>query len=117
MNITWFKDDTKPGQATLCESNITLNKIAIKNFEGFDSVLLGIDYPGKKIVIKPCKSNTPHSFKISIAPSYGRITNKEFMKEITKILDCSLTNPLKLETEWNSNDEILIINLKSKGGK
>lgn len=114
MNITWFKDASKPGQATLYESNITLNKIALKHFEGFDSVLLGIDYQSKQVAIKPCKSEIDGSFKLSVAPSYGRITNKEFMKEIMRIIDANLTNPLKLQTEWDNEENALVINLKGK---
>jgi len=115
MNITWFKDDSKPGQATFYDSNITLNKVAIKNFENYDSVCLGIDYSEKQVVIKPCKTGTENSFKISIANSYGRITNKEFMKEIMKILDMTFTNPLKLPTQWDAKEGILVINLKNRG--
>ena len=63
MNITWFKDTAKPGQATLCDSNITLNKVAIKQFEGYSAVLLGIDHQSKQVVIKPCKEGTKHSYK------------------------------------------------------
>ena len=115
MNIVWFKDGSKPGLATLYESNITLNKAATKNFEGFDYVQLGIDYQSKKIVIKPCKNGERNAFKISVAPSYSRITNKEFMKEIMKILDTSLTNALKYNAEWDDKENVLVINLKEKG--
>lgn len=117
MNIVWFKDDTKPGQATFYDSNITLNKVAIKNMEDAEAVLLGIDYSTKQVFVKPCKSETPNSFKISIAASYGRITNKEFMKEIMRIMDMTFTNPLKVPTEWDKEDEMLIIKLNDKGDK
>ncbi len=112
MNITWFKEASKPGQATLYSSNITLNKVAIKNFEGYNSVLLGIDFSTKQVVIKPCKEGTDDSCKISMAASYGRVTNKDFMKVIMRILDNNLTNPLKLETLWDDSVEALVINLK-----
>lgn len=114
MNITWFKDGIKPGLATFYESNITLNKAASKYFEGYDFVLLGIDYQNKCVVIKPSEESSENSFRISIANSYSRITNKEFMKEIMKILDTSLTNALKFSTEWEKSEGVLLINLKNK---
>ena len=60
-------------------------------------VMLGIDMEHKFVVIKPLNKEqdqrgdipSNHKYKITIRSSYGRISNKDFMKKIEKVGDFS----------------------------
>ena len=123
MGIVWFNEKPKDGIATLYDSNITLNKTSIDNLEDTYSVMLGINYEEKKIVIKPLnkeqdqRGDIPERqrYKITIRASYGRISNKEFMKEIQDLACIDLAKgPRKFKTIWDSSEKILIIDLNKR---
>ena len=120
MSIEWYDAYSKDGVATLYENNITLNKNTIRNFEDAYSVMLGIDSVNKKIIIKPLtkemdqRGDIPETqkYKITIRTSYGRISNKEFMRRIEKIGGFSLNvEPKKCPAIWDSSKRIVIIEI------
>lgn len=120
MAIVWFNEKPKDGIATLYEGNITLNKVAIENLCDAYSVMLGIDYEEKHIYIKPLtkdqdqRGDIPekNKYKITIRASYGRITNKDFMGEISQLIKRDLQTPVKCNTRWLENEKLLQINLR-----
>lgn len=122
MPIEWFSTSSKDGIATLYESNITLNKNTIRNIEDAYSVMLGIDNDKKYVVIKPLtkeqdqRGDIPsnHKYKITIRSSYGRISNKDFMKKIEKLGGFSLSIPKKFSTTYDEGSKLVYIKLKEE---
>lgn len=120
MGIVWFSEKPKEGIATISANNITLNKAAINDLEDAFSVMLGIDYDNLLIFIKPLskdqdqRGDIPESskYKITIRSSYGRITNKDFIKEIGDLVHNDFQTPVKYLTKWNQDDKLLVVNLK-----
>jgi hypothetical protein len=51
--------------------------------------------------------------KITVRPSYARVSNKKFMKEVSKIANVNLANKksYKYTTYWSREDSALIIDL------
>lgn len=121
MGIVWFNERPKDGIATLYEGNITLNKVAIENLEDAFSVMLGIDYDKKLVYIKPLSKDQDQrgdipeksKYKITIRSSYGRISNKDFMQELSSIMNRNLKNPVKCVTTWDFDEKVLIIDLSN----
>lgn len=123
MGIIWFNEKPKDGVATLYSGNITLNKTAIEELEDAYSVMLGLDYTKKQILIKPLskdqdqRGDIPEKsrYKITIRSSYGRVSNKEFMDEIAQMIDYDFQNgPLKMDTFWNPEEKLLVIKADKK---
>lgn len=122
MSFVWTSKKPKDGVATLYESNITLNKAASTHFERAYSVLLGIDETTMRIAVKPVSKEEidlgtipeEKRHKITVRPSYARVSNKKFMKEVAKIarIDLSHKNSHKYKTTWSREDSALIIDLK-----
>lgn len=122
MSFVWASKKPKDGVATLYESNITLNKAASTHFERAYSVLLGFDEDNKRIAVKPVSKEEvdlgtipdDQRHKITVRPSYARVSNKKFMKEISRAasLDLSNNKSYKFRTEWSRVDSALIINLR-----
>ena len=121
MGIVWFNERPKDGIATLYEGNITLNKVAIENLEDAFSVMLGIDYDKKLVYIKPLSKDQDQrgdipeksKYKITIRSSYGWISNKDFMQELSSIMNRNLKNPVKCVTTWDFDEKVLIIDLSN----
>ena len=125
MSFEWASRKPNEGVATLYESNITLNKSASSHFDRAHSVLLGIDYDRKRIAVKPLtktegeRGDIPEEkcHKITVRPSYARVCNKKFMKEVSEVagLNLSDNNAVKFKTTWSKNDHALIIDLTQEG--
>lgn len=121
MSFIWASKKPKDGVATLYESNITLNKAASTHFERAYSVLLGIDENSMRIAVKPISKEEvdlgtipeEKRHKITVRPSYARVSNKKFMKEVAKIAKLNLGNKksYKYKTTWSRVDSALIIDL------
>jgi hypothetical protein len=92
MNFEWSTNDIATMTLTIYETNLTLNKAACVHFEDVNYVLLGIDYEAKQIGIKPVTKQEiddgiyPSSqlHRISLGKSYGRISNKSFVYDLTQ---------------------------------
>jgi hypothetical protein len=85
------------------------------------TVMLGLDYDNKILYIKPLKKDIatrgdiPESsqYKITLRPSYGRVSNVEFIKEIKRVLgvDSFKTNQKKFNVEYNMGLDTLKVDL------
>lgn len=121
MSIIWFNDQNKVGVATLYNNNITLNKVCCTYLDDTYSVMLGLDYSNKKVIIRPLNKeqatrgdiNVGNQYKITIRPSYSRISNTEFIKEIQKVIGESdlKTIPRKFSTSFNTSEHFMEIDL------
>ncbi len=121
MNFKWIKNDIATPTVTIYESNLTLNKIACESFVDIRYVLLGIDEESKQIAIKPITKEEidlgvyPSSqlHKISIGKSYGRISNKAFIRSIGELynIDFATQNGVKYDATFNEQDKILVVQL------
>lgn len=122
MSFVWASKKPKDGVATLYESNVTLNKAASTHFERAYSVLLGFDEENLRIAVKPVSKEEvdlgtipdEKRHKITVRPSYARVSNKKFMREISRAANLDLSNnkSYKFRTEWSRQDHALIIDLK-----
>ncbi len=121
MSFVWVSKKPKEGIATLYESNITLNKSASSHFDHAFSVLLGLDLASKRIAVKPISKEEDElgaipeekRHKITVKPSYARVCNKKFMKEVANLIGVNLkdNNSFKFKTSWSKEDSALIIDL------
>ncbi len=121
MSFVWASKKPKEGVATLYESNITLNKSASSHFDHAYNVLLGLDISGKKVAVKPLSKDesqigtipSEKRHKITVKPSYARVCNKKFMREIAELasLDLADNKSFKFKTNWSKDDDALIIDL------
>jgi len=122
MSFVWASKKPRDGVATLYESNITLNKAASAHFERAYNVLLGYDSENERIAIKPLSKEDidlgtipdEKRHKITVRPSYSRVSNKKFMKEVSEQANLKLSNnrSYKFKATWSRPDSALIINLK-----
>lgn len=121
MSFEWTSKKPNDGIATLYESNITLNKSASSHFDTAYSVLLGLDKKGLLVAVKPITKEEfqlgaipeEKRHKITVKPSYARVCNKRFMKEIAAVANIDLVDnkSFKFKTTWSRTDMALIIDL------
>lgn len=117
MSFVWAKNEVANMSVTLYETNITLNKAACLPFEEYRFVLLGHDANSKQLAIKPISKEEydlniyPRSqiHKISIGKSYGRISNKSFMKMLSGLFQLDYQNGLKLDAYFDEDQNMMII--------
>lgn len=126
MNIIWFNADKKSKNciATIYENNITLNKYTCNLIENVYSVMLGLDYDKKILIIKPLSKDlatrgdipTKSQYVITIRNSYGRISNTDIIREIKKIIDIKSLKetPKKFHVKWEDSISALSINLNEE---
>lgn len=122
MAIMWFNEEKKDLIATISETNITLNKPAKSLIDYAYCVMIGIDSSKKKAYIKAVDKesvekglyNKLQLYTVTIKSSYGRISNKSFIKEISKITGDPYNTPKKYYMEYNKDEHILEIELERK---
>lgn len=125
-NFVWASKKPLDDIATLCESNITLNKAATGYFANAYVVLLGLDRDNKSIAIKPVTKeeinlgyvSPEQQHNITVKSSYSRICNKLFLKEIASLMQLDFTNNncFKYRALWDGKEKALIIDLKKSEG-
>jgi hypothetical protein len=123
MEITWFNEKPKDCIVTLAPGNITLNKPATTFFVSAYSVMLGIEKAKQLIIIKPLskadamRHDIPDSnkYKMTVRSSYGRVTNKAFVEELSEMfnLDVALVAK-KFKATWDHKNELLVVDLKEE---
>ncbi len=114
----WMKGNAYNLNVTLYNTNITLNSSAASYFDNIRWVMIGLDLAHKKIAIKPVPKNKvdlnlvplEHLHKISIGKGYGRISNKNIMKEISEGLGYAIDG-CKFKATFNDKDEYLEVDL------
>lgn len=120
MAINWFNEDNKDLVATIAETSITLNKPAKSLIDDAYSVMLGIDDENKMAYIKAINKETfekgiyPETqlYTVTLKSSYGRISNKGFIKGIARMLNTSFASAKKYYMVYNEDEHMLEINLK-----
>ena len=124
MVVTWFSSKEKIGQVSLYDSNITLNMIASVPFEAAYKVQVGVNEFGQ-LVIEPISKerfmrgdlDEYQLLPIQLKKSYSRINSTLLMKKIAGALGVELSkNPLKFDTKWDEEHNVLII-MSGKEGK
>jgi len=121
MSFIWASKKPNDGVATIYESNITLNKAASSHFEHAYNVLLGLDTTQNKVAIKPVSKEEfdigaipeEKRHKITVKPSYARVSNKKFIKELAETAGINLQEgqSFKFKTYWEKKDNLLVIDL------
>lgn len=119
MAILWFDEKNKGLIATIATANITLNKTAKNLIEYAYSVMLGINKEEHKAYIKALnketveRGNIPQTqlYTVTLRQSYGRISNKEYIKRISEITGKDYTSPVKYIMTYDHDEHMLIIDL------
>lgn len=120
MSYTWMQGNSFSQIATIYSGNITLNTPCIDYFEGAKWCIIGIDKDSKKVAIKPVtESETKENKfqlntlnKVSIGKSYIRISNKNVVKEISKLIKKKSENE-KYNIDYNEKEKLLVIDLNN----
>ncbi|MDD6466725.1 MAG: hypothetical protein PUF50_00895 [Erysipelotrichaceae bacterium] len=117
----WVKGSVYNMVTTLYPTNITLNSSATSHFKDIRWVMLGLDRENYKLAIRPVTKREidlrlvpmDQLHKISIGKGYGRISHKNIMLEIQSLLGKSVDG-LKLATEFDEEQNLLVIDLKGE---
>ena len=104
MSFKWTTNDIATMTISIYETNITLNKAACRHFEEVTHVLLGFDneiYPASQL------------HRIFLGKSYGRITNKNFVEDISQRFqfDFSDKQCYKYQAKFDVIHQMMIIQL------
>ncbi len=119
MAILWFDEKNKGLVATIALANITLNKPSKNLIEYAYSVMLGINKEEHKAYIKALnkemveRENIPQTqlYRVTLRQSYGRISNKEYIKRISEITGKDYTIPVKYMMTYDYDEHMLVIDL------
>ena len=123
--IKWINVKAKTGVASLYANNITLNTTAMYPFEPAYRVQVGIDDNGD-IAIQPLSQSVVESgdldesclLKIERHKSFARISSVSLMKQLSESIGIKLsTTPVRFETSWDSEENILTIHIKGEKQK
>ena len=118
--IKWFNVKDRNGVASLYSNYITLNTAAMAPLDFAYKVQVGID-DDDNIIIKPLTREIVESgildecclLKIEFHKSFARISSALLLKQISEALNLTLSKtPLQFITNWDSVENILIINVK-----
>ncbi len=121
MNFEWSTNDIATMTLSVYETNLTLNKAACAHFEDVNYVLLGIDKETRQIGIKPVRKQEIDNniyqksqlHRFSLGKSYGRISNKSFVYDLSQIfdLDFSKNQCYKFNVTYDVVHHIMIAQL------
>jgi hypothetical protein len=121
MAIEWIMPKDTLGTVTFYDSNITLNKVAASYFVDAFKVIVGIDREKKRVVIKNLSKeeatrgdvNKNHLLDVAIKKSYGRISSKKVVSDISTVTNFSFTKDTnyKYRAKWNATEKLLVIEL------
>ena len=118
--IKWFNVKDRTGVASLYPNNITLNTAAMAPLDFAYRVQVGLD-ESNNIIVKPLSRDVVESgaldecclLKLEIHKSFARISSALLLKQISEALNITLSkSPIRYETNWDSVDNILTINVK-----
>ena len=118
--IKWFNVKDRTGVASLYPNNITLNTVAMSPLDFAYRVQVGLDDNGN-IIIKPLSREVVESgvldecclLKLEIHKSFARISSALLLKQISEALGLTLSKtPTQFQTNWDSVENILIVNVK-----
>ena len=118
--IKWFNVKDRSGVASFYPNNITLNTAAMSPLDFAYKVQVGID-ENENIIIKPLSRDVVESgaldecclLKIEFHKSFARISSASLLKQISESFGLELSKtPLQFITNWDSVENVLIINVK-----
>ena len=118
--IKWFNVKDRNGVASLYPNYITLNTAAMAPLDFAYRVQVGLD-DNDNIIIKPLTRDVVESgvldecclLKIEFHKSFARISSALLLKQIGEALNLTLSKtPIQFITNWDSVENILIINVK-----
>ena len=120
--ITWLSTKDEIGSASLYASNITLNTVAMNKFTTAYRVMVGID-DENNIILAPLDKDRvlrgdlkeEQLQKISSKKTYSRISSSSLMRQIGSRLNIAFSStPIKCETRWDDNNNVLILKIKEE---
>ncbi|MBM7453497.1 hypothetical protein JN09_000827 [Acholeplasma morum] len=121
MAIEWIMPKDTLGTVTFYDSNITLNKVAASYFVDAYKVIVGIDKEKRRVVIKNLNKeeamrgdvNKNHLLDVAIKKSYGRISSKKVISDISVLtnFDFLNNNNYKFRAKWSGTEKLLIVDL------
>lgn len=119
MKIDWIPRRENDASVTIYDNNLTLSKVAANYFMDAYKVLVGLDKEKKKVIIKKVSReetlrgdiNKNNLHDISIKSSYGRITGKQLILELSEILNLDFDNKksFKYIAMWYNAERMLIV--------
>ena len=118
--IKWFNVKDRSGVASFYPNNITLNTAAMSPLDFAYKVQVGVD-ENENIIIKPLSRDVVESgaldecclLKIEFHKSFARISSASLLKQISESFGLTLSKtPLQFITNWDSVENVLIINVK-----
>ena len=120
MAFVWMQGNSFTKIATIYTGNITLNTPCIEYFKNVHWCLIGIEKDKKKVAIKLVSDSEigNHKYlpevlnKVSIGKSYVRISNKNIVLEISKIVGKKCDGD-KFIVEFDKNESQVILDLKN----
>ena len=118
--FVWMQGNSFTRIATIYPGNITLNTPCLRYFNGVKWCLIGIDRTDKKIAIKLASNEdlNKNKFmpevlnKVSAGKSYVRISNKNIISEISKMLG-KKCNGDKFIVSFDDKENQIIIDLNN----
>jgi hypothetical protein len=118
--IKWFNVKDRNGVASFYANNITLNTTAMYPLDTAYKVQVGMD-DKNNVVIQPLTKEVVESgaldecclLNLEIHKSFARISSALLLKQISEALNLTLSKtPIRFETNWDSVENILIVNVK-----
>lgn len=121
MDFEWSTNEVAKKTVTIYSTNLTLNKAACRHFENVQYVLLGLDRNNDVLGIKPVEKQQlddniyqeDQLHRISIGKSYGRVSNKSFIDELSQLYNLDLSNNqgIKYNAKFDVVHQILLVDL------
>ena len=117
MEITWFDEKDKIGQASFYKTNLTLNCVASGPFQNAYRVRVGGDKNGNIVVMPLSKDQVERDitggkgiYNLAVKKSYSRISSTPLMSQIASSLGVVLSEkPLQFPTHFDEFEGILVI--------
>ncbi|HCY06234.1 MAG: hypothetical protein WBH68_00005 [Erysipelotrichaceae bacterium] len=112
----WVKSNTSSMLVTVYPNNLTLNSLASKYFDSVRWTMVGINEKNMQLAIKPITKREidlniypiENLHKISIGNGYARISNKNIINEISKMLNKELDGD-KFYASYDEREKLLIV--------
>ena len=106
---------------TIYPTNITLNNHASSYFKEAKWCMVGMDYTGKRVAIKPISKNDielniypkDKLNKVFLGKGYARISNKNIISDIAEMINCEC-NGIKFEGNYDEKENMLIIDMNNQ---
>ena len=118
--IKWFNVKDRSGVASFYANNITLNTAAMSPLDFAYKVQVGID-DKNHLIIKPLSRDVVESgvldecclLNLEIHKSFARISSALLLKQIGEAFGLTFSKtPIQFITNWDSEENILIIDMK-----